>query len=295
MRFGVCLPNYGETGSPEAIREVALTAERLGFESAWNTDHILMPKNSGTPYEQILDCLTSLAYLAPQTSKIKLGISALIIAMRNPVVTAKQLATIDVLSGGRLMLAIGVGWNQVEYASIGSNFHNRGRRVDESIRVIKDLWGGKKEFESKLLNQKFSDAVFEPAPVQKHLPLWIAGISPAAMKRAASLGDAWHPNVQTLEAFSNLVERFRSIPNARDKEICARIAIDQTSSQSEYISGQGERRIILSSNKKENERIIHELERLAVSCLVVTTSYNGKIPLKNQISGLESLADQFIK
>ena len=90
MKFGVCVPNYGESVSLEGMRAIGLESEKLGYDSIWTTDHILMPKNSGTPYEKIFDCIASLSYLAALTSKVKLGISSLIIGMRNPVVAAKQ-------------------------------------------------------------------------------------------------------------------------------------------------------------------------------------------------------------
>src|SRR6266540_2105209 len=115
MKFGVCVPNYGESSSQEAIRTVALEAERAGCDSVWSTDHILMPINSGTPYERIFDSVTTLSYLASITNRSKLGISSLITAMRNPVVVAKQLATIDNLSDGRIMVATSAGWNEKEF------------------------------------------------------------------------------------------------------------------------------------------------------------------------------------
>src|SRR6267378_2507374 len=129
MKIGVCVPNYGESSSPEALRQLALEAEWAGCESVWTTDHLLMPRNSGTPYERISDSITTLAYLAGITKRVKLGISSLIIAMRNPVVVAKQLATIDSLSVGRLMVAIGAGWIKVDPPPVRSNFHGRGKRV----------------------------------------------------------------------------------------------------------------------------------------------------------------------
>src|SRR2546428_9816430 len=95
MKLGVCVPNYGETSTPDAIQRIAVEAEQMGFDSVWCTDHLLMPRNSGTPYERIYESITTLAYLAGVTSKVRLGISSLITAMRNPVVVAKQLATID--------------------------------------------------------------------------------------------------------------------------------------------------------------------------------------------------------
>src|SRR5213594_1092018 len=164
MKLGVCVPNYGESCSVEALRTVAAEAEKQGYDSIWCTDHVLMPKNSGTPYEKIFESVTTLAYLAATTNRLKLGISSLIIPMRNPVVVAKQLATIDNLSNGRLKLATSPGWNQKEYSHLGSNFHNRGKRLDESIRLIRALWSGSPIFGSHLIRQKFDNAVFEPRP-----------------------------------------------------------------------------------------------------------------------------------
>src|ERR1700676_4469112 len=120
MKFGVCVPNYGETLSAEGIRAVGIEAEKLGYDSIWTTDHLLMPKNSGTPYEKIVDAISTLVYLASLTSRVKLGISSLILGMRNPVVGAKQLASLDVLSGGRVLVAMASGWNENEFSFVGS-------------------------------------------------------------------------------------------------------------------------------------------------------------------------------
>jgi probable F420-dependent oxidoreductase len=291
MKFGVCVPNYGESSSTEALRKVALEAERAGCDSLWTTDHILMPRNSGTPYERIFDSITTLAYLAAVTDKVKLGISSLIIAMRNPVIVAKQLATIDNLCAGRLMLAIGVGWNEKEFAHLGSNFHNRGKRVDASIRVIRALWRGESGFKSRVLGLEFSHAVFEPPPIQKHLSIWIGGTSKAAMKRASALGDAWHPNVQPLDQFASLVADFReSSPEAKTKEIYVRIGINPKAEQSEYKSPQGERRIMLAGNMAQNKQMLSRLEELGVSYMVAVPSPDGRASLSDQIDSIRTLS-----
>jgi len=291
MKFGVCVPNYGESSSPEALRTVALEAERAGCDSLWTTDHILMPRDSGTPYERIFDSITTLAYLASITNRVRLGISSLIIAMRNPVVVAKQFATIDNLNGGRLMLAIGVGWNEKEFVHLGSNFHNRGKRVDASIRLMRALWRGEASFKSRVLGIEFSDAVFEPHPIQKRLSIWIGGTSKAAMKRAVALGDAWHPNVQPLDQFTKLVADFRGIsPDAKTKEICVRIAINTKAEQSEYKSPQGERRVMLSGNRTENKKILSGLEQLGVSYIVAVPSPDGKATVPNQVDAIKTLS-----
>src|SRR5256712_10124171 len=250
-----------------------------------------MPRNSGTPYERIFDTLTTLAYLAAITSRAKLGISSLITAMRNPVVVTKQLATIDNLSGGRLILATSVGWNEKEFAHLGSNFHNRGKRLDASIRLIRALWNGQTSFKSGILGIEFNDASFEPRPIQKDLTIWIGGTSKAAMRRALTLGDAWHPNVQPLDQFAKLVNEFKEISQeAKTKQICVRIAINTKAQQSEYKSPQGERRIMLSANHAQNKNILSNLEQLGVSYIIVVPSPDGKANVANQVDAIKTLS-----
>jgi len=295
LRFGVCLPNYGETGTVEAVRQVALEAERLGYGSVWATDHVLMPGSSGTPYESILESITLLAYLAAITSKVGLGISSLIIAMRNPVVAIKQLATVDRLSGGRLMLALGTGWNAAEFGFLGSDFHNRGKRLNECISLIRAIWmGGSVNFEGDASRLSFSNAVFEPRPTQQRLPIWVAGNGRAAMVRAASLGDAWHPNVTPIEHFRELVSEFRSIKGAEQKPIRVRIGIDIAAKSPEYRSGSGERRQLLTGDMDANRKLISQLEDLGVDYALVAFSPNGKVPVTDQLETLRIFAEEFL-
>jgi len=297
MKFGVCIPNYGETLSVDGMRTVALEAEEIGYDSVWTTDHILMPTQSGTPYEKILESITSLAYLAAHTSTVKLGISSLIMAMRNPVVVAKQLATLDEISGGRAMLATSAGWVEKEFNYLGSDFHTRGTRLNESIKLIRELWseGANAEFEGKNIPHRFKSVVFEPRPAQKHLTIWIAGNSEAAMQRAIRLGDAWHPNVSPLGSFKKLVSQFRNLPGGRDKPICARIGLNSKVTSSEYLGAQGERRVILCGKMEENKTIISELQKLGVSYMLVTPNPDGKIRLADQVESLRTISDNFIR
>ena len=279
------------------MRRVAVEAERLGYESIWTTDHILMPTQSGTPYEKIFDSITSLAYLAAHTSKAKLGISSLIMAMRNPVVAVKQLATIDQLSGGRIMLATSAGWVEKEFTHLGSDFHKRGKRLDESIKLIRKLWSESAniEFEGKHNPLRISNAVFEPKPIQKHLTIWIAGNSEAAMRRAITLGDAWHPNVTPLESFRKVIEQFRSLPGGKDKPVCVRIALNTKVTDPIFVGPQGDRRLILSGNMAENKNIVAELQKLGVSYILVTTSPYGTTTTDDQIESLKTLSEGFIR
>jgi probable F420-dependent oxidoreductase len=293
MKFGVCIPNYGASLSLESLGKVALEAEALGYDSIWTTDHILMPAGSGTPYERIFDSIATLCYLAPQTKKVKLGISSLIIAMRNPIVVAKQLASVDHFSHGRLMFAIATGWNEKEFSFLGSNFHDRGKRVDESIKIIRALWSGQSGLHGKF--QSFDGAVFEPRPLSQNLEIWIGGSSPAAMKRAARLGDAWHPNVMPLEEFRESVSRYRKISaNARHKNIRVRIALNIAEAQSEIDGAQGEKRLILSRDMQKNKEIIKELEELGVDYALLAVNPDGKLESKEQIESLRAFAGEFL-
>ncbi len=295
MKFGVCVPNYGETCSTETLRMVALAAEQDGYDSIWCTDHVLLPRNSNTPYERILDSITTLSYLSAVTSRVRLGISSLITAMRNPVVVAKQLVTIDNLSNGRVMLATSAGWNEREFSHLGSSFQNRGKRLNESIRLIRALWNGTPRFESKILSHNFQDAAFDPPPVQKHLSIWIGGSSRAAMKRAARFGDGWHPNVEPLDQFARLVKEFReTLPEARDKEICARIGLNLKAEKSEYVSARGQRRVILSADMTQNRRILEALEGLGVSYTILVPSLDGRATVSEQIEGLKTIGEEWL-
>jgi probable F420-dependent oxidoreductase len=297
MKFGVCIPNYGVTLSVDSMRTVAVEAEKMGYESIWTTDHLLMPHKSGTPYETILESITSLAYLAAHTTTVKLGVSSLILAMRNPVVAIKQLATVDQLSGGRVMLATSSGWNEREFAHLGSDFHTRGKRLDESIKLARKLWaeGARVDFQGRNIPHRISDALFEPKPTQKHLEIWIAGASEAAMKRAISLGDAWHPNVTPLPSFRELVAKFRNLPGGKDKPISVRIPVNVKTKDSIFVGPQGDRRLILSGNKSENKDTIAELQKLGVSYVLVTPSPSGTTTLADQVESLRALSENFIR
>ncbi len=293
MKFGVAVPNYGENLSVEGMLTVAKTAEEFGFDSVWTTDHILMPKASGTPYERIFESITSLAFLAASTSRVQLGVSTLIVAMRNPVIAAKQLATIDALSGGRLLFVVGVGWNPKEFGNLGSDFGDRGARVDESIRLVRELFDGITTFNGQRTGIEFKEAAFDPRPSHR-VPIWIGGTSPAAMKRAATIGDAWHPNISPLEDFRRQVKSFRALTGGSEKPIHVRIGLDPTSTTAEYIGAQGDRRLQFCSDSEANRIILNTLEELRVEGVVVATNPTGKTSIEDQVEGLKMVRDQLM-
>ncbi|MDA4122549.1 MAG: TIGR03619 family F420-dependent LLM class oxidoreductase [Thaumarchaeota archaeon] len=293
MKFGVAVPNYGENLSVDGMLTVAKTAEEFGFDSVWTTDHILMPKASGTPYERIFESISSLAFLAASTNRVQLGVSALIVALRNPVIAAKQLATIDALSGGRLLFAVGVGWNPKEFSNLGSDFGDRGARVDESIRLMRELFEGITTFNGQRTGIEFKDAVFDPRPSHR-VPIWIGGTSPAAMKRAATIGDAWHPNISPLEDFRRQVASFRGVTGGSEKPIHVRIGLNPTSTTTEYVGAQGDRRLQFCGDREANRIILNTLEELRVEGIVVATNPTGKASIEDQVEGLKLVRNQLM-
>ena len=208
MKFGVNLITRGPLATAENMARVAQRAEALGFDAAFISDHIVIPKSMPSnypyhpegqfPWESVrnyYEPLATLAYLAGKTEKIRLGISVLIISYRNPVVTAKVLATTDALSGGRIILGVGTGWWEDEYRALGipEHFRERGARTDEYIRIYRTLWREENpEFKGRF--HQFGNLEFSPKPHRPEgIPIWVGGDTGRALRRAAELGDAWHP------------------------------------------------------------------------------------------------------
>ena len=207
MKYGFTLPGRGPLASPERLGIIARKGEELGFDALLTGDHILVPRNissiypyteggefPGAPSGESMEQITLLSYIAGQTSKIRLVTSVLIVPHRNPLIAAKSLATLDVLSGGRLVVGVGVGWMREEFEALGlPPFEERGAVTDEYIRAFKILWTeDNPSFEGKYIS--FDDISFLPKPVQKpHPPIWVGGESRPALRRTAELADGWYP------------------------------------------------------------------------------------------------------
>jgi len=191
VHFGVILPNYGPDSNRDGIRRVAETAEELGFDSVWATEHIIVGPEGVDPYGRVYDPLVTLAWIAGWTERIGLGTSIVLVPLHNPIHLAKEVATLQELSGGRFTLGVGMGWHKDEFAFMGVPFERRGRRADEAIRLMRALWNGERDFQGKLWS--FHDATSEPHP--SPIPeIWVGGSSARAIRRALELGDAWHPS-----------------------------------------------------------------------------------------------------
>jgi probable F420-dependent oxidoreductase len=206
LEFSISLQNRAVLARPETLVPMAERAEALGYDALWVTDHIVFPRRltSRYPYSETgrfvvdpttpyLEPLTALAYLAARTTRIRVGTSVLVAPLRHPLAAAKMLATIDVLSGGRLIVGIGAGWLADEFALLGVPFEERVARTEEYIRVFKEVWTSPEpRFEGRFV--RFADIAMEPRPVQRpHPPIWIGGYGPRVLRRVVDLGDGWTP------------------------------------------------------------------------------------------------------
>lgn len=207
VTFGCSMPSRGPMASPEALISLAQRAEDLGYDSVWVSDHIILPREVSsfypyspdgvatfTPDQPYYEPIATLNFLAGCTHRVRLGTHVLILPYRNPVLTAKMLATLDVLSRGRVILGAGVGWMEEEFRALGlSNFAQRGAVTNEYLRLFKELWTSREpEFHGE--HYDVAGAGFLPKPVQQpHPPIWVGGHTGPALRRAAELGDGWMP------------------------------------------------------------------------------------------------------
>ena len=225
LHLGLILPNYGAALEREALVAAALAAEETGFDSGWVTDHLLVPEEHADVYGTIAEPLVALGYLAAQTTRLELGVSALVVPQRNPLVALKQLTTLDFLSGGRVVTAVAAGWMPGEFETLGASFDGRGRLLDEWLRLVDAVFGqmpGRVRYDGELLSV---DGWLAPALVRPGgLELWVAGVSRATIRRAARTG-VWHPVALEPEKIRSLADELRE--RREDARVVLRIGVTQ--------------------------------------------------------------------
>jgi probable F420-dependent oxidoreductase len=298
MRIGVTVPNIHEAlAKSGTIEAVARRADELGFDSIWCNDHLAIPKageRAGTEpayaaaygeqrRQHVYEPLITLAYLAAVTSRVLLGTSVYLLPLRNPLVAAKQVASLDQLSGGRLVLGVGVGWLEGEFAALGVPFPERGSRTDEAIAVLKALCGQEgAEFHGRY--HGFSGVEFFPKPVQRpHPPLWIGGRSDAAIRRAARAGDGWHPShLTTDELHRGIAELHRECERAGRSPDEVTVSTRRKLLLTEP-PPQPERGRVLTGSAGAMVATMAELEQVGVAHLVV------ELPGSSEVELLENL------
>ena len=232
MQFGVHFSlGVGSNPTADDYARVVQKIEELGYHSAWIADHIVIPEKIEAPYPwtddgspgfplraPFPDVFALLGFLAAKTQKILLGTSVLVVPQRNPLEVAKAVATVDMLSGGRFLFGVGVGWLKEEFDVLGENFSERGQRTREYIKIMKALWqGGPIGFEGQFFQFPAVHAV--PTPVRKpHPPIIFGGESLAAMKRVADLGDGWQPGAMPLETLRGKLQQLKELMSERGRD-----------------------------------------------------------------------------
>ena len=200
MRKGVVFPQTEIGTDPAAVRDYAQAAESLGFDHLVAYDHVLGANAASRPgwggfykhTDMFHEIFVLFGFLAAATQTLELVSGIVILPQRQTALVAKQAAAIDILSGGRLRLGIGTGWNDVEYEALGENFHDRGRRSEEQIEVMRALWTNELvTYDGRW--HKITDAGLNPLPVQRPIPVWFGGMAEEVVKRTGRLGDGWMP------------------------------------------------------------------------------------------------------
>ena len=189
MRFGVHLPQYGRAAGGEAIVRAARLAEDLGFDDVWVSDHVVQPASQSYPSPYLFDPFLALSWAGSATSRIGLGTSVLVASQYHPLWVANATASLDALSDGRLKLAIGVGWSEAEFAALGQSFHDRGKRTDEILDILRACWSSDPTTHHGAFYD-FEDLRVLPKPAHP-IEIWIGGSSEAAYQRAARHGSGF--------------------------------------------------------------------------------------------------------
>ena len=190
MTYGIHLPQYGRVASGEAVTRAAQHAEALGFADVWVSDHVVHPAEQTYPSPYLLDPFATLSWAAAVTERVRLGTSVLVVPQHNPVWLANHLASVDAMSGGRLVVGAGVGWSRREYEALGMSFGDRGRRLDEILELLRVAWRDDPvSFAGD--TYELTDIRFLPKPAHE-IPIWIGGGVEASFRRAVDHGDGFH-------------------------------------------------------------------------------------------------------
>ena len=296
MKFGVTIPNNWGIAEPQQMLSFGPLAEELGYDSVWTMDHLF---NTGYIRERLDDKpyyhpMATLSYLAATTQRVLLGTSVLVLPYHNPVELATYTATLDQISNGRVLLGVGVGAMTEEFEALGISMRQRGSLTNESIAVMKELWTNEDpNYHSN--RWQFSDLKFSPKPVQQpHIPVWVGGSSPGALKRTATMGDGWHPTGLPPEAFSELCQEVRRMAEAAGRDpnaitMSARVEVEVHGGPS---SSRAQNRSRLpGDNRDQMIAGIRDYQAAGVDHIVLALN-SGDVPRLKEL--MESIAQQVL-
>ena len=259
MQFGVCLPHRWKYASARLIADVAQEAESLRFDSVWVTDHVIVPVHHVERGHIFYEALMTLAFVSSITRTVAMGTTVLATPTRNPVVLAKEVATLDALSGGRVILGVGTGWIREELEAVGVAWTERGRFLDEGIQVLRHLWGqeGPISFSGRYTN--FREMLFEPKPARRGgPPIWVGGMTDPSLRRVARTADGWLPWAVSAEELRGGAEKIRAMSGGRAITLACFSPADIGSKSIEgYVGALGERHRVITGSP---DQVVHTIE-----------------------------------
>jgi len=283
MRLGFNLPQSGPAATPEAVARVAERAEELGYESLWVWERLIRPLEPQTPYggtpdgsypeafDYHIDPLATLLYAAAHTSKVTIGTSIINMPYYNPVMLARTLTTIDVLSKGRLILGLGLGWSKDEFDATNASMRDRGSRADEFVELLKAIWTTDPvEHDGKYYTLPRSS--IQPKPLQKpHPPIYLAAYSEGGLRRIATMADGWTPVGIPMEGMQPMMDGLKAMAKeaGRDVKVAVRANVNITDDD------QGEGRFIFYGSLQEIQQDVEANRELGVDEIFFDVSFSA--------------------
>lgn len=278
------LSNYGILPSRSFLKDAALEIEGLDLDSIWTSDHIIVPKND-TPWNRVFESMTTLGFLSSITESVQLGSSILLVPLREPLVLAKQIATLDSLSNGRVVIGVGIGWNKKEFDLLGCDFKNRGNIITENIDIMRKMWAG------DYTKQGYS---CEPMPISDNgPPILIGGQSDGALKRVASIGDGWHPVGISAQEYDMGIQK---ITQMKKGNFIWSLRINFAANQkieSRYSGADGTPRLRLVGNIDELISQIQEYQKIGLTHLVCDIRADSKKEYFEQLKSIGEIKNSF--
>jgi probable F420-dependent oxidoreductase len=270
MQFGVMLPHRWLYASGNTIADFAREAEALGYTSLWVTDHIIVPSYRTERGHIFYEALTTLAYVSSITTRCRLGVAVLALPPRNAVLVAKQVASLDALSQGRVLLGVGTGWIEEELQCLGAAWPQRGRMLDEAIQVLRNLWSDEAATSFQGQYTAFTDMACFPKPAQPGGPkVLIGGMTAPSLRRAATLGDGWIPWAVTPQELQDGVARIRAYGGDREHTLVCVMPTDiGAHARERYIGVFGEDHKLLSGSVTTVAQMVGEFEAAGLHHLV---------------------------
>lgn len=284
MKIGISLSNYGPMPSRSFLKEAAIEIENLGLDSIWLSDHIIVPKTD-KPWNRVFESITTLGFLASITESVNLGSSIILVPLRDPMILAKQIATLDALSNGRVIVGVGIGWNKREFELLGCDFEKRTTDIVKKVEIMRKMWA------NEYSQQGYS---CEPLPTSKSgPPILIGGQSNAALKRVVKFGDGWHPVGISAQQYMSGIKQ---IQESGKKDFLRSLRINFAANQkidSQYKGADGSPRLRLVGNTDKIISKIQEYQEVGVSHVVCDIRADSEKQYFEQLKIVGEIKDSF--